>query len=1134
MATTELEGGRFDFDDGGSYVGEWCEGRAHGLGIATGPENQGEYSGEWNMGFESRGVYIWPSGNIYSGTWLKGKRHGEGVQIKGRWVYRGSFTTGFCGRYGIKESLTSCAKYEGSWHLNQFDGFGVETNSDGSVYAGAWSKGMRQGLGVRRSAPYALAAEFSRTVRASQSQNSLPSGTDSERGWRGTNSSGGGSGGDVRNSVERGRPDERRSGFVLRSTSCPLPSPLSNNSRSSSSGYRSATPTTGKKSIFKRSIFKKLRKQKSTGDLSMVGGRAVGTFSTGGGSGGLFHGRGRRPGGSLRSNISTSSQITTNSFGRNDVKAVGNGGQGLHEFMEETLGPNVTETYSGQWNEDRRSGYGVAERSDGLRYAGEWFNNKKDGYGVTYRTDGTKEEGRYKENILIQALNRKSKLFMLRHTKLRDAIEEAVKNAEDAAKKAQESSYESAYQRAQTARTVAGTADLRAREARKLSEEARAIAREFSPEFVQLGLMWEKQNSLLKKDIFGYSSNHEEDIAGRGRRNDPNSLHTQGLIKENTIAPDSSGQIGNSLEVSGGSRQGSFRSSFRRRGNTIQQNEHYPNDHYRYHEENQTSNPNIDTKRFYSKELHAAGKENNLDVDYRKQIDQQSTTLGYHRSPAGRPIARAATTGFTGLGYSPMEQQQFSQHMAQHPHSPYLMASTSQQLDIPIEPQNNSNREFEYGTMPRTHNRHTDTASLHSPVINSAKLMKTPAQRSTEIRIGTTQLVQPLETHRAHISYVNNSQTHNYQQLEVNINGQFNNDEAIGDNWEQESVLSKEPVSPSGTILTAVSKVRRRTLPSIMTEPPIQTTRNACNKAGLQLPNTRINSTTKGSTHNSNLGCIIDDQTVHSAENLPADAADTYIIENGIRKRVQAETHHRQQNQRNRITTGPTGSPIKASENNYSEGSRPEWTTAYDPYRPAMENTGVVTANRYGINNQHSDPETSDLSPLPKSYLIESIIHLPGDVKEASMPDISMTHGHASGQCDSSSKRRTGQYPVSGELTREEIARLSQARRQEIYHEMERRKRGEIVIRLADIKDWIRANFVIVFVLLINASLAFFFFNLLTDNSNQAKPYREATINTGRSQPSGSNSPAMKTIKTAKKYVTAAIKARQQNGAAGQ
>jgi len=129
-----IEGGRFDFDDGGSYVGEWCDGRAHGLGIATGPENQGEFSGEWVMGFESRGIYIWPSGNIYAGGWMKGKRHGEGVQIKGKWIFKGEFTTGFCGRYGVKESLCSASKFEGSWHLNLFDGFGVETNADGSKY----------------------------------------------------------------------------------------------------------------------------------------------------------------------------------------------------------------------------------------------------------------------------------------------------------------------------------------------------------------------------------------------------------------------------------------------------------------------------------------------------------------------------------------------------------------------------------------------------------------------------------------------------------------------------------------------------------------------------------------------------------------------------------------------------------------------------------------------------------------------------------------------------------------------------------------------------------------------------------------------------------------------------------------
>lgn len=111
------------------------------------------------------------------------------------------------------------------------------------------------------------------------------------------------------------------------------------------------------------------------------------------------------------------------------------------------------------------------------------------------------------------------------------------------------------------------------------------------------GIMWEKQNPLVKKDIFGFSSNNEEDLTARGRRTDLNSLHTQGMLKE-TLGPENSTQIGNSLEVSGGSRQGSFRSSFRRRGNAapgLQQNEHYPNDHYKYQDEMQTSNPNIDS-----------------------------------------------------------------------------------------------------------------------------------------------------------------------------------------------------------------------------------------------------------------------------------------------------------------------------------------------------------------------------------------------------------------------------------------------------------------------------------------------------------------------------------------------------------
>jgi hypothetical protein len=58
------------------------------------------------------------------------------------------------------------------------------------------------------------------------------------------------------------------------------------------------------------------------------------------------------------------------------------------------LGQELIERYLGEWKGDRRSGYGIAERSDGLRYEGEWANNRKHGYGVTILRDGkTKTQG---------------------------------------------------------------------------------------------------------------------------------------------------------------------------------------------------------------------------------------------------------------------------------------------------------------------------------------------------------------------------------------------------------------------------------------------------------------------------------------------------------------------------------------------------------------------------------------------------------------------------------------------------------------------------------------------------------------------------------------------------------------------
>lgn len=126
-----MTGGRFDFDDGGTYCGGWEDGKAHGHGVCTGPRGQGEYAGSWSTGFEVVGVYTWPSGNIYQGYWTQGKRHGLGVETKGKWIYRGEWTHGFKGRYGVRQSLNTPARYEGTWSNGLQDGYGVETYGDG-------------------------------------------------------------------------------------------------------------------------------------------------------------------------------------------------------------------------------------------------------------------------------------------------------------------------------------------------------------------------------------------------------------------------------------------------------------------------------------------------------------------------------------------------------------------------------------------------------------------------------------------------------------------------------------------------------------------------------------------------------------------------------------------------------------------------------------------------------------------------------------------------------------------------------------------------------------------------------------------------------------------------------------------
>ena len=57
-----------------------------------------------------------------------------GIEGRGRWLYRGEWTQGFKGRYGVRQSISTAARYEGTWANGLQDGYGSETYADGGMF----------------------------------------------------------------------------------------------------------------------------------------------------------------------------------------------------------------------------------------------------------------------------------------------------------------------------------------------------------------------------------------------------------------------------------------------------------------------------------------------------------------------------------------------------------------------------------------------------------------------------------------------------------------------------------------------------------------------------------------------------------------------------------------------------------------------------------------------------------------------------------------------------------------------------------------------------------------------------------------------------------------------------------------
>uniref|UniRef100_A0A3P9JJ33 Junctophilin n=1 Tax=Oryzias latipes TaxID=8090 RepID=A0A3P9JJ33_ORYLA len=429
-----MTGGRFDFDDGGTYCGGWEDGKAHGHGICTGPKGQGEYAGSWSHGFEIVGVYTWPSGNTYKGYWSQGKRHGLGVENKGKWIYRGEWSHGFKGRYGVRQSHNTPARYEGTWSNGLQDGYGIETYGDGGTYQGQWMGGMRHGYGVRQSVPYGMATVIRSPLRTSMA--SLRS--------------------------------EQSNGTVLQDLSSPADTPTGSRGGFVLNFHSDSEVVTGKKKgLFRRgSLFGSLRQLRKSDSRTSISSKRSSARSD-----------------ATMSRISSSDANSTISIGDGELAD-----DDLH--LEDHVDATTTETYMGEWKNDKRNGFGVSERSNGMKYEGEWLNNKRHGYGCTVFPDATKEEGKYKNNVLVRGIRKQ--LIPLKNPKTKEKVDRAVEGAQRAAAIAR-SKVEIAASRTAHARTKSEAAEQAAISAVHDSEIARAVARELSPNFYQPGPDYIKQ-----------------------------------------------------------------------------------------------------------------------------------------------------------------------------------------------------------------------------------------------------------------------------------------------------------------------------------------------------------------------------------------------------------------------------------------------------------------------------------------------------------------------------------------------------------------------------------------------------------------------------------------------------------------
>lgn len=130
--------GKYTWDDGSMYVGEWADGEAHGRGKLT-FSNGNVYEGEFQDGeAHGQGSLMYANGDVYEGNFKDGCSHGKGkLTFTSGDIYDGEFASDQ--RHGRgKMTYADGNVYEGEFRNGKAHGKGAFTNSNGHMYKGQW------------------------------------------------------------------------------------------------------------------------------------------------------------------------------------------------------------------------------------------------------------------------------------------------------------------------------------------------------------------------------------------------------------------------------------------------------------------------------------------------------------------------------------------------------------------------------------------------------------------------------------------------------------------------------------------------------------------------------------------------------------------------------------------------------------------------------------------------------------------------------------------------------------------------------------------------------------------------------------------------------------------------------------